>query len=125
MNFYETLIILDPNLDDKSTENAIERIKELVIRGGGEVLKSENWGRRKLAYELKKRKDGIYVLLVFKSPPDAIVELERFYRFFDPVIKFLIIKLNKKQINSALSSPSETGDSERVESGAEGSMANV
>ncbi len=107
MNFYENLIILDPKLDDKSTETAIEKIKDLVLKQGGEILKTENWGRKKLAFELKKRTEGIYVLLLFKAPPLIVAELERFYKLFDPLVKFLVIKLNKKQIKTTLSTLSE------------------
>lgn len=111
MNFYENLIILDPKLDSKAAEEAVERIKDVVTKKGGEVLKTENWGRKKLAYELKKRKEGIYVLLLLKAPSHAIVELERFYKVFEPLIKFLIIKLKKKQIEAALPAAPEAGSS--------------
>ncbi len=111
MNFYENLIILDSNLDDKATEEAIGRVKDVVIKKGGEILKTENRGRKKLAYELKKHKEGNYVLLLFKSPPQAIVELERFYKVFEPVIKFLVIKLKKKQIDAVLPAAPEAESS--------------
>lgn len=109
MNFYENIIILDPNLDDKTIEDAIERVKNMIIKKGGEVLKSENWGHKKLAYGLKKQKKGIYILLLFKAPPSVIAELERFYKLFDPLLKFLVIKLKKKQIEAVTSSLTEAG----------------
>ena len=118
MNFYENLIILDPNLDDKAVEDAVERVKNVVIKKGGEILKTENWGQRKLAYVLKKYKKGIFILLIFKALPSTIVELERFYKVFDPLIKFLFIKLKKKQIEAVLASISEA-ESKNQESSAE------
>lgn len=108
MNFYENIIILDPNLDDKAIEEAVERVKNAVIKKGGEIIKTENWGRKKLAYEIKKQKKGAYILLLFKVSPTVIAELERFYKVFEPLLKFLVIKLRKKQIETALSSISET-----------------
>lgn len=111
MNFYENIIILDSNLDSKAIEEAVERIKDVILKKGGEVLKTENWGRKKLAYELKKRKEGIYVLLLFKAPSQAIVELERFYKVFEPLFKFLVIKLKKKQIEAVLPAAPEAGSS--------------
>ncbi len=111
MNFYENIIILDSNLDSKAIEEAVERIKDVILKKGGEVLKTENWGRKKLAYGLKKRKEGIYVLLLFKAPSQAIVELERFYKVFEPLIKFLVIKLKKKQIEAVLPAAPEAGSS--------------
>ncbi len=102
MNFYENIIILDPALEPKAAEETVERIKDLVVKKGGEILKTDHWGRKKLAYELKKHKEGIYVLFLFKAPSQAIVELERFYKVLEPLIKFLFIKLKKKQIEAIL-----------------------
>ncbi len=120
MNFYENILILDPNLDDKAIEDAVERVKDMVIKKGGEVLKSENWGHKKLAYELKKQKKGVYILLLFKAPPPVIAELERFYKLFDPLIKFLFIKLEKKQIEAALSTIPGADSSKNIESTSSG-----
>jgi len=116
MNLYENLIILDPNLNDKAVEEAVERIKDVIIKKGGEILKSENWGHKKLAYEIKKHKKGTYILLLFKSPSSVIVELERFYKVFEPLLKFLVIKLKKKQIEAVLSAIPGTDSSKKTES---------
>ena len=107
MNFYENILIFDPNLDDKTIEDSLERVKNLVIKNGGEILKSENWGHKKLAYELKKQHKGVYMLLLFKTPSSTIAELEKFYKLFDPLLEFMVIKLKKKEIEAALSSISE------------------
>jgi small subunit ribosomal protein S6 len=104
MNFYENILILNPNLDDKAIEDAVSKVKNVVTKNGGEILKSENWGRKKLAYDLKKQSKGSYILLVFKAPPPVIAELERFYKVFDSLLKFLVVKLKKKQIAALLSS---------------------
>ncbi len=111
MNFYFFFIILDPALEPKATEETVERIKGIVVKKGGEILKTDNWGRKKLAYEIKKHKEGIYVLLLFKAPSQAIVELERFYKVLEPLIKFLFIKLKKKQIDAVLPPVPEAGGS--------------
>jgi small subunit ribosomal protein S6 len=110
MNFYENILILSPNLDDKELESAVERVKNIVIKSGGEILKSENWGRRKLAYNLKKQDKGVYYLLVFKSPPEVVSEIERLYKVFDSLLKFLVIKLKKKQVAAVMSSLAESAD---------------
>jgi len=115
MNFYENIIILDQGLDDKATEEAIEKVKDIIVKKGGEIIKLENWGRKRLAYEVNKRKEGVYILFLFKSPPLAIAELERFYKVFDPVIKHLIIRLTKKEIKAIpvpepASPPTESGN---------------
>jgi small subunit ribosomal protein S6 len=108
MNFYENIFILNPKLEEKAVEDAVERVKNIVTKNGGEVLKSENWGPKRLAYDLKKQNKGVYILLAFKAPSTVISELERFYKVFDSLLKFLVIKLNKKQIEALMSSLAET-----------------
>jgi len=110
MNIYESIIIFDSSLSDEAHEAAITRIKSLITDSGGEVLKVDNWGRRKLAYAINKHSKGIYTLLLFKCPSSTIKQLEGFYKVFDPVIKYMVIKLEKKQRDAALASlaPAET-----------------
>ena len=103
MNFYENIVILDPNLDEKATEEAIERVKNIIVKKGGDVFRSENWGHRKLAYDIKKHKKGTYVLILFKAPPSTIAELEKFYKVFDLALKFMVIKLGRKEIAKVMS----------------------
>lgn len=97
MNHYEMITILNASLNEEETQQAIERITELLLKEGGIVLKSENWGRRKLAYELNKQKEGTYFFLIFQAPPGSIIAIERFYKVYDPVVKFMVIKLSKKE----------------------------
>ena len=100
MNIYENIVILNAALSDEEADAAITRIKELIAAQGGEVLKIDVWGRRKLAYEIKKQKKGFYVLLYCKTPPATIKKMEDFYKVFDAVIKYMVIKLGKKQVRS-------------------------
>ncbi len=126
MNYYEKVVILDSNLDDSAVEEIIEKIKSVVIKQGGEIFKTENWGRRKLAYELNKHQKGNYTLLHFKSPPSTIPELEKFCKVIDSILKFMVIKLTKKkEIEAILPAPPETssktdiGDTSAQEKAAE------
>lgn len=106
MNYYEDMVILDASLDDAAVEETVQRIKDVIVKQGGEVLKAEVWGRRKLAYELNKHQKGNYVLLVFKAPPSTITELETLSKVVDSIIKFMVIKLTKKkQIEAATAAP--------------------
>ena len=106
MNIYENIVILNASLGDEEIEIASGKIKDLITNSGGEILNSDVWGRRKLAYEIKKQKKGFYLLLVFKSPSTAIKKLEDYYKVFDPVVKYMVIKLEKKQAEAALKSSS-------------------
>lgn len=112
MNIYENIVILDAALADEEAEAAITKIKELIVDQGGEVLKVDIWGRKKLAYEIKKQKKGLYVLLFYKTPSAAIKKIEELYKVFDAVLKYIIIKLNAKQARDlekieAVSEPAE------------------
>ena len=106
MNIYENIVILNASLSDEEIETASGKIKDLITNSGGEILNTDVWGRRKLAYEIKKQKKGFYLLLVFKSPSAAIKKLEDYYKVFDPVVKYMVIKLEKKQAEAALKSSS-------------------
>ncbi|RJQ20278.1 MAG: 30S ribosomal protein S6 [Nitrospiraceae bacterium] len=108
MNFYEKIVILDPNLDDSAAEEVIGKVRDIIVNRGGEVLKTEKWGRRKLAYEMNKHQKGNYFLLLFKSPPSAIYELERLCKVVDAIIRFMVVKLTKKkQIDAAVASAAQ------------------
>lgn len=100
MNIYENMVILNAGISDEEAESAIAKIKEIIISQGGEVLKVDVWGRRKLAYEIKKQKKGLFILLLYKTPATTIKKLEEFYKVFDVIIKYMIIKLEKKQIQA-------------------------
>jgi small subunit ribosomal protein S6 len=108
MNLYEKIIIIDPNLDDAAADETVGKIKDVIASQGGEILKTENWGRRKLAYELNKHQKGNYILLLFKAPPSTIAAIEKLCKITDTVIKFMVVKLiKKKQIEKVLASLKE------------------
>jgi len=100
MNIYENMVILNAAMSDEEAEAAISKIKELITGQGGEVLKVDVWGRKKLTYEIKKQKKGLYVLLFFKTPSATIKKLEEFYKVFDTVLKHIILKLSAKQVQN-------------------------
>lgn len=109
MNYYEDVVILDPNLDDTAIEETVQKIKDVITKQGGEILKTENWGRRKLAYELNKHQKGCYILLLFKAPPATITELEKLSKVLDAIIKFMVVKITKKkQIEALTAAPADT-----------------
>ncbi|TAL24173.1 MAG: 30S ribosomal protein S6 [Nitrospirae bacterium] len=102
MDIYENIIIFNASLSDEDIETASGKIKDLITSSGGEILKVDVWGRRKLAYEIQKQNKGFYLLLFFKSPSAAIRKLEDYYKVFDPVMKYMVLKLGQKQIDAAL-----------------------
>ena len=97
MNIYENIVILNASPADEEIEASLKKIKDLITNAGGEILKVDAWGRRKLANEIKKQRKGFYVLLVFRSASSLIKKLEDYYKVFDPVIKYMVIKLGSKE----------------------------
>ena len=91
MNKYESIIIVNPNVDEAGLKALEEKFTGLINKNG-KVESVENMGKRKLAYEIKKNKEAFYVQFNFESNPEAITELERVYRITDDILKFITIK---------------------------------
>lgn len=100
MRKYETLFIMDPDLEEEKTQSVIEKVKGIITQGNGEVLKVEDWGKRKLAYRVKKKAKGHYILIHFSGPPALLSELERNFRVMDSVIKFQSVRLDERKASS-------------------------
>jgi small subunit ribosomal protein S6 len=84
---YEVLYIVDPDVQDADVEKLIERFNKVVTGNGGEVQKSEIWQRRKLAYEIKGRREGVYCIMQIQAPPDVPKELSRQLGIAEPVLR--------------------------------------
>lgn len=95
MKKYETLFVLNPNLDEEALKANIERIKG-VIEQGGTVTNIDEWGKRRLAYEIKDMNEGFYYLINFEANPELPKELDRIFRITDAVLRHLIINLEEK-----------------------------
>ena len=91
MNKYESVVIVNPNLEEESIKNLIKKFSDL-IKTDGNITSVEEMGKRKLAYEIRKQKEGFYVVIKFEAKPELIAELERNYRITDEVIKFIVVK---------------------------------
>lgn len=95
MRKYESIFILRPSLEEEKRNEVIEKFKA-IIAADGEIEKVEEWGNRKLAYEIEKIRDGYYVLVTFKANPTLPLELERNYKISDDVIRYIVINLEDK-----------------------------
>lgn len=96
MTKYETLFVLNPTLDEENTKSNIEKIKGVIEQGGGTVTNVDEWGKRRLAYEVKDFTEGYYVLINFEANSDLPKELDRIFRISDPVIRHLIVNLDER-----------------------------
>ena len=93
MNKYESMYILKPDLTDEARNAQIEKFKSLVEQNGGKIEKVDEWGQKKLAYEINYIKEGYYVLMTFESAPELPAELERNYKISDSVLRYNVIRL--------------------------------
>ena len=94
MNKYESVIIINPNVDEEGIKSLIQNFTNL-INNDGKLEKADELGKRKLAYEIQKNKEGYYVVFYFEANPNLIYELERVYRITDEIIKFMTIKVEE------------------------------
>jgi len=113
MRKYETIFILDPDLQEEQTTSTVEKVKGIITQANGEILKVEDWGKRKLAYDVKKKSKGHYILIHFLGSPALLSELERNFRVMDAVIKFQSVRLGERQATSSEAPiPDETPEDE-------------
>jgi small subunit ribosomal protein S6 len=91
MNKYESIIIINPNLDEAGVKALEEKFTGL-INENGKVENVTDMGKRKLAYEIKKNKEAYYIQFDFEAKPESITELERVYRITDDILKFIVIR---------------------------------
>jgi len=97
MRRYETIFILDPDLEEELAQSTIEKVKGIITQANGEIIKVEDWGKRKLAYEVKKKAKGHYILIHLSGSPALLSELERNFRVMDAVIKYQSVRLDERQ----------------------------
>ena len=96
MRTYELLLILNPTLNEDERVAALERINNVVNEGASEVSTVEEWGKRKLAYEIDKLNDGDYVLYEFVAEPTNIAEINRVLGITDAIVRFIIVRRDDK-----------------------------
>ena len=93
-NVYESAVIVNAALDDEQIESVISRIKDTILNNGGEIREIENWGRKRLAYMVKKSKIGYYTIFRFNAPSSIVAKLERTYTLDEYILRFLTIQLD-------------------------------
>jgi small subunit ribosomal protein S6 len=105
---YETIYILRPNTPNEGVAEVNTRIKGIIENMGGKVLKVDNWGKRRLAYEVAKERKGIYLYWLYLAQPGVVEETERNLRMLDNVIRYLTVQVDTNiDVNAR---PSEIDD---------------
>ena len=93
MRQYELIFIVHPDVDDNVLTDVVNRIQAWITDDGGEVTNTELWGKRKLAYPIRKQEEGQYVLMHTKMSPTFGTQLERNLRYLEPVMRFLFVSM--------------------------------
>lgn len=91
MNKYESVIIMKPTYTEEQREKVINKIKDFITQNG-KITKFEALGIKRLAYEVRKQKEGAYYVIEFNAESSVIAELERIYRITEEIIKFIVVK---------------------------------
>ncbi len=105
---YELVYILRPNVGPSEAKKVSERIVDVVQKGGAKITRVDNWGKRRLAYQIDKHTRGIFVHVTFVAPSDLVAELERNLRILDSVIRYQTVRLeNLYDLSELTVDPSE------------------
>ena len=90
MRNYEVVLIIHPDLDETAFNAALEKVKGWITTSGGTISKIDVWGKRRMAYAIRKQREGQYVLINAEFAPAFCTDLERNLRFLEPVMRFMI-----------------------------------
>lgn len=105
---YESVVVFIPELEDAQLEEQIDWVKGLLKKGEAQLVDVENWGRKRLAYEIEKKREGYYVLFRFRAPGTVVEELEKSYRLNGNVLRYLTVKRKDRECEKA-QKPEESG----------------
>ena len=107
MRSYQSVLILKPDIDEARVAEALEKIGEFIKSNGGASLKIENWGKKRLAYRVKKNRFGVYLNIYHTLEPVKVIELENKYKLYDLIIKFMVVRLDDDELERALGKETE------------------
>lgn len=92
MNKYELALVINAKIEDDARADAIEKIKALIVKFGGEITNVDEWGKKRLAYEIQKMREGYYYFIQFDASAECPAEIERRVRIMEPVMRYLCVK---------------------------------
>ena len=92
MRHYELMVLVDPEVDERTEEPTLAKYMEIVKKDGGSVEEIDIWGRRRLAYEIQKKNEAVYAVVNFHSTPESAAELDRLLRLNETIMRTKIIR---------------------------------
>ena len=99
MRAYELMVILNPEVEDRAVEPSLSKFLEIVTNAGGTIDNLDIWGRRRLAYEIQKKSEGIYAVVNFTASPETAAELDRVLNLNESVMRTKIIRAEDQKVN--------------------------
>jgi small subunit ribosomal protein S6 len=96
MRPYEVMVIFDPDTDERQVQPTLDQHLTVVTKGGGNVSNVEVWGRRRLAYEIRKKSEGIYVVLTLTATPDDVKELDRQFTLNESIMRTKVLRADAR-----------------------------
>ncbi|QCU79200.1 30S ribosomal protein S6 [Citricoccus sp. SGAir0253] len=100
MRAYELMVLIDPEVDERTVEPTLQKYLEVVTKDGGSVDKFDLWGRRRLAYEIQKKTEAIYAVVNFTSTPETSKELDRLLGLNEIVLRTKIIRPEEQKVSA-------------------------
>ena len=95
MRKYEIIFIAHPDLDEENLNNVVEKVKGWIAEDKGEVVSVDNWGKKRLAYRIRKQRDGQYVLITANMEPAAVKNLSQNMRFVESIMRSMITSVDE------------------------------
>jgi len=96
MRDYEVVFVIKPDLEAEATAAIVEKFTQLIAVQGGEVTKLNQWGKKRMAYEVRKYREGYYALMEFRGTPAVAQELERVFKITEEILRYLITRLDEQ-----------------------------
>ncbi len=121
MRFYQTIVILRPDLDDAQAKENSEKIKGFIAKYDGEIVRMDNWGKKRLAYRIKKNRFGIYLNICHKLEGSQVDSLEKEFRLDETILKFLVVRLEADEFERICGQQSIFDDPDKKSDSEEGS----
>ena len=117
---YETIVILKSSVTDEEVLKTIDKMKDALVQKSGEVIRIENMGRKRLAYDVKKEKRGVFILIHFTGCSKTVFEIQRIFKLDEMVIKYMTVKMKMQDLQSVARSEAGSASGEETESSVDG-----
>ena len=112
---YQSILILKPDLDETQVDQALEKVTGFLAKNNGSCLKAEKWGKKRLSYRIKKSRFGYYLNIYHTCDSLKVSSLEIEYKLYDLILKFLVIRLDDKELERAMNREYTEDSSEKQE----------